>query len=298
MNSAWTFDSDHCRQVLGEMLDAYHDWLIQSGYSQSSTRVYCLQIKQFQAYIHFSGLMSDGIFSDSQEFQRVVGSYLAFYQQNGEVGPHSVNACVSAVSCFARFLGLKIPRIARHSARRHCPSVLLEEEQQSLIDIASAKGSHRDLALLLVLLRAGLEVQVVLGLNTTSVISVKDDTYLLPSGKGAKMIRLADDATTATMRWLEERECWVDGEDIGALWLNQRGGRLSISGLEYAIRSLGLQAHLWVTPQRIRSTYFFNSVQGAKGKDIKELSRETGIHVEKLRSYELPGVSVYPSIRE
>lgn len=145
-------------------------------------------------------------------------------------------------------LGLDLPVARREHQPTTAPEALDEDEQRRFLRAVQRHPSARDRAVALVLLYAGLRADELAQLYVQDVpISTRRGKVIVRAGKGhdggtyreVQFHRAARDALRA---WLDERANWPGAEATSALWLNRRGGRLSVRNS--IVRDLAVAAGL------------------------------------------------------
>jgi integrase/recombinase XerC len=173
-----------------------------------------------------------------------VRGFLAVEQQRG-LGKRSVARALSALRTFYRFLnatrGLEVnpARSARTPKfERTLPTYLDREETDALFKAAEARAEAgglreaRDLAMLELFYSTGMRLSELAGLNDPDVDLVSDQVKLRGKGKKERIVPVGSRATAALRRYLSRR-----GEGR-ALFVNQRGKRLSPRGIQLAMKRL------------------------------------------------------------
>ncbi|MGE3622164.1 MAG: tyrosine recombinase [Acidimicrobiia bacterium] len=162
-----------------------------------------------------------------------------------DLAPASVKRALVAVRGLHRFLadgggpGDPAAHVGLPPVPRGVPKALAETEVLRLLDSVTGDDppSRRDRALLEVLYGAGLRISEAVGLSFGDVDL--DDALLRVLGKGGKerLVPVGQPAVRALVRWLAPGgrpelvpERWPRRTDADAVFLNQRGGRLSRQG--------------------------------------------------------------------
>jgi integrase/recombinase XerC len=164
--------------------------------------------------------------------------------------PNTINAALTALDHFyAHHLGLGRPAARREKPPTTAPEALDEDEQRRFLRAVQRHPSIRDSAIALVLLHAGLRADELAQLDFGDVpISTRRGKVIVWAGKGRdggtyREVPLHRIARDALRKWLDERPNWP-GADGTALWLNRRGGRLSVRSINGIVREIALTAGL------------------------------------------------------
>jgi integrase/recombinase XerC len=173
-----------------------------------------------------------------------VRGFLASEQQRG-LGKRSVGRALSALRTFYRFLnatrGLEVnPARAARTPKfdRTLPAYLDRDETDALFKAAEERAGAggfreaRDLAMLEMFYSTGMRLSELVGLNDPDVDLVSDQVKVRGKGKKERIVPVGSRAAAALRRYLGKR-----GEGR-ALFVNQRGKRLSPRGIQLAMKRL------------------------------------------------------------
>ena len=120
------------------------------------------------------------------------------------------------------------------------PRALSQKDQLRYLRAVQASLSPRDQALALTPFYAGARISEIVGLDVDDVHLCARKGTLRIYGKGERVrdIPIHSQLRTALTGWLDERPGWPGAQITPALFLNQRGQRLSAKGAHDAITSL------------------------------------------------------------
>ena len=185
-----------------------------------------------------------------------VRGFLAAEQQRG-LGKRSVARALSALRTFYRFLnatrGLEVnpARAARTpKADRKLPAYLDRTATDELFKNAEQRAAVggfaaiRDLAMLEMFYSTGMRLSELAGLNDADVDLVSDQVTLRGKGKKERIVPVGSRANAAVRQYLERRDSIAGpgnpraGRGGRALFLNQRGKRLTARGIQLAMQRL------------------------------------------------------------
>ncbi len=162
---------------------------------------------------------------------------------------------------------------------RRLPTVLSVRQVEELIESAMGPepADGRNAAILEVLYGCGARVSELCGLDLNDLD--QDEATVLLRGKGRKQRRvpLGEPALQALDRYLlEGRPLWAGPKSGGAIFLNQRGGRLSRVSvwnlIKRAARDCGLKADL--SPHTLRHSFATHLLEG--GADLRVVQELLG----------------------
>lgn len=203
-------------------------------------------------------------------------------QRQAKRKPATIKRRVAALKTYFDFLAedsgeLYRPnpvRFKRHAGKqpRRLPRDLSD---QTVEQVWNTITSPRDRAWFALMLRAGLRVGKVVRLQLTDLLAppqAEQPARLRVSGKGQKerVVLLTADAYAVLKAWLQARPA---GEQPYVL-LNNRGGALTSSGIEWLLHQYGEQAGTPLTPHQLRHTYARQLTEA--GMPITSLSKLMG----------------------
>jgi integrase/recombinase XerC len=179
-----------------------------------------------------------------------VRAFLGALQQR-RLSKRSVARTLSAVRTFYRFLGLTedIPNPAKATRTpklgRTLPTHFERAELEAVFaqaGLAAAPGEFRplrDLAMLELFYSSGLRLAELAGLNLDDIDLVSDQVKVRGKGRKERIVPLGQHAAGALRRYYRVREARVAGRgQRGAVFVNQRGGRLTPRGVQLAMKAL------------------------------------------------------------
>jgi integrase/recombinase XerC len=184
-------------------------------------------------------------------------------QRQAKRKPATIKRRVAALKTYFDFLAedsgeLYRPnpvRFKRHAGKQ--PRRLPRDLSDQTVELVwNTITSPRDRARFVLMLRAGLRVGEVVRLQLTDLLAppqAEQPARLRVSGKGQKerVVLLTADAYAVLKAWLQARPA---GEQP-YVFLNDRGGALTSSGIEWLLHQYGEQAGTPLTPHQLRHTY-------------------------------------------
>ena len=269
--------------------------------SPHTLRAYRTDLAEFAAFLEERG----------QEEPRSITlhtlrGYLAQLEDR-ELAGSSVRRKLSAVRSLLRHL-LKHGRIESNPATglrqrrgaRHLPSVLSLEEVEGLLaapDLTTAAG-RRDRALLEVTYSAGTRVSETVGLDHGDVDLRRGIARVIGKGGKERLAPLGSHALSALQGYLYDParpRPRPDSDGRDAIFLNQRGGRLSSRSVERIVAQCVLRAGIrrHATPHTLRHSFATHLLdRGADLRSVQELLGHahlgttqiyTHVSIERLR---------------
>jgi integrase/recombinase XerC len=169
----------------------------------------------------------------------------------------------------------------------HCPPFW----RRYLGDPVAGAPSPRDRAIALIPFYAGTRIAEIVNLDTDDVRLSARKGVLRICGKGEKVreIPIHPQLRASLTDWLDERPDWP-GADTPALFLNQRGARLSVKGAHDIITAIATTADLQdddITAHVLRHTFATRLVRGHT--DLVIVAELLGhARLETTRAYSRP----------
>jgi integrase/recombinase XerD len=229
-----------------------------------------------------------------------VVAYVHDLRDSGKA-PSSVARALVAVRSLHRYLALEglaptdpaadveVPRVPQG-----LPKALTEAEVEALIGAVAGDDpvARRDRAMLEVLYGSGLRISELVGLSLGDVDLDAGLLRVLGKGDKERVVPLGRMATAALDAWTGpggrtelEPERWARRGDAEALFLNQRGGRLSRQGAWAIVRRYGDRAGLGerLTPHVLRHSCATHMLDhGADIRTVQELLGHASISTTQI----------------
>lgn len=245
------------------------------GQSKATVTSYYYSIRGYLAYLEERGV------EPGEASSAGISGYVAMKASSG-LKPASVFALGMALKSFYRFLILKgyavsdpTKDLVLPKPRRRLPDPLSEEEVTKLLEFPTARYVQiRDRAIL-ELLYCGLRISEALNLDKDHIHNKEGFIRITGKGDRERLVPIGRQAQQALDRYLEEREKRFSGRS-GAIFLNQRGEKLSRGGFWYRLkghaRRLGIKKRVY--PHLLRHCYASHVLY--RGMDLKSLQEAMG----------------------
>jgi integrase/recombinase XerC len=251
--------------------------------SVHTLRNYRIDLTSFSAYFRASGGDFDPAGVTAVELRAYLSS---LYEKNAKT---SIARRLAALRSFYRYLfrrGLVDADVAERvplpRAEKRLPRHLSLEETERLLgtpEQASALGL-RNRAILELLYSTGLRVAELASLDTDDLAAIPESEggTLRVIGKGRKerLVVCGATARRAVAKYLERREEFGPEEEETALFLNSRGGRLTVRSIERMVEAVARAAGLPgdVTPHTLRHSFATHLL--ANGADLRLIQELLG----------------------
>ncbi|MGB0663318.1 MAG: tyrosine recombinase XerC [Pontibacterium sp.] len=192
-----------------------------------------------------------------------IRSFLAQLKRE-ELSARSIARVLSAVRSFYGFLqregyvsvnpakGVQAPKISKR-----LPETLESQDLNTLLDQTSDDPwMLRDLAMVELLYSAGIRVAELVSLTVQDIDLAEGSAWVVGKGRKTRHIHIGQKAKEALARWLPARAQLASWEEQ-ALFINQRGQKLTTRGVQLRLKKLGdasqLNSHLY--PHRLRHSF-------------------------------------------
>jgi integrase/recombinase XerC len=183
---------------------------------------------------------------------------------------------LAAIRSWFRFLRRR-EVVARNPAQqirgprlpRKLVSFLPIDETVALMDTRHPRGTARDTAILELLYASGLRVSELVGLDRGDVDLMELTVRVVGKGRKERIVPFGAAAARALREYLAAR-----GPDAGAVFLNRRGGRLTVRSVHTIVRRQASAAGIVrrVSPHTLRHTFATHLLDsGADLRMIQEL---------------------------
>ena len=222
--------------------------------------------------------------------ESVCSGWIGSLYQNDN-NPRTIHRHLSAAKGFFKFL--KKNDVIRSSAfelisapkvSSHLPEVLSPEDVEQLLNFRPENSIEiRDLALIELMYSSGLRVSEVASINLADF--EEEMTFLRVMGKGSK-VRLAPIgryAISAINNWIEERKKF-SGIDTPALFINLKGGRLTVRSIQLRLEKISIKQGLpRVNPHMLRHSFATHMLESSGDlRTIQELLGHSSLSTTKI----------------
>lgn len=183
--------------------------------------------------------------SYEQVDHQTLRAFLAHLSRAG-LSRRSIARTMSAVRSFYRFLqrtdvidANPAKSVVSPRAERHLPGYMTHAQAESLFALAQVRAaggelSHvRNLAIIELLYSTGMRVSEIHGLNRADLDLVSQQAKVRGKGRKERIVPIGDHATLALRNYEAKRQ-----SRDAAVFLNQKGTRLSVSGIQRIVTGL------------------------------------------------------------
>ena len=268
---------------------AYTAALVKAPLAPQTRRTYASKVRQYLAWLAVAEVDGDPLGSaDGRDW--AVRDYRSHLQAVLKRKPATVNSALAAVDDFYIRRGLGPASALRIDLPEAAPRALGARAQVRYLRAVHACPSPRDQAVALVPFYAGARISEIVGLDIDDVRLSARKGLLRVLGKGERVreVPIHPKLAKVLTGWLDERRDWP-GSGAAALFLNQRGHRLSVKAAHDIITGIASGAGLEdeITAHVLRHTFATTLVRG--GTDLVIVAELLGhARLETTRGYTRP----------
>lgn len=258
------------------------EWLTtEKGYSSHTCDGYRRDLLELY---HFLG---NGVSSKTIDSHKIRSFIMSLHGSNCSA---TVARKLSAIRSFFRFLAKRkgmvrdpLVNIAGPKIGVHIPVFLTVDETFALLDAPGSRDTFmlRDQAILELLYSTGMRVSELVSRDLADLDFAGEVVTVRGKGNKERLIPVGRPAIEAIRRWMVQRQQILQRGleknskvDDRAMFLNNRGGRLSVRSVERLVRGYGVRAGISqiVTPHALRHSFATHLLEmGADLRSVQEL---------------------------
>jgi integrase/recombinase XerD len=277
------------RKLLGEYLVYLR---VEKGMSPRTVEAYGSDLRRWMDFFSQRGRHHPGDIRREE-----VTEFLEELRRRG-LSPRSLARSIASLRGFSRFLveeggGDPLPVADVHTPKHivRLPRVLSQEEVSILLDqpIADNPPGLRDKAILEVLYGTGIRISELVGLDVEDIDLVEREMRVLGKGARERVVPIGEKAALALINYLNAGRPRLQVSQVNrAVFLNQRGGRLSRQGAWEVVRKyagrVGLKEKM--TPHTLRHSCATHLLEnGADLRYIQELLGHASIATTQIYTH-------------
>jgi integrase/recombinase XerD len=258
---------------------------VEKGYSENTRVAYKNDLGQFLTFLDARPNLGVEDWGDVKKDHLV--SYILHLKTEREYASTTVARKVAAIKSFFHFLvaeglikddptaTLDSPRV-----KKYLPRAISQEQVEKLLDAASSKDTPRglrDRAIMELLYATGMRVSELVALDVGSVDIASACVRVFGKGDKERIIPVYERAVEAVDEYLNKgRIHLLRDPEQKALFLNQRGSRLTRQGLWLIVKGYVKEAGLKVdvTPHTLRHSFATHMLRG--GADLRNVQELLG----------------------
>ena len=206
--------------------------------------------------------------------------------------PRTINRQLSVLRTFYEYL-IRENKASQNPAAnitslktaRQLPKPLDVDEMTQLLTFeTNSNESIRDAAILELLYSSGVRISELQGLNLSDLDLEEHQAHVLGKGKKSRIVILGRMAIKALKKWLITRQTLADTIEQ-ALFVNNKGKRLSIRSIQHRIYEIGVQQGLntRVHPHRLRHSFASHLLESSSDlRSVQELLGHASINTTQI----------------
>ena len=276
------------------LLAGYAEHLSRSPLRGHSPRTYLAAVRGYLAWLEAADTDGDPL-GDPAARDWAVRDYRTHMVTVARNAPSTVNKNLAAVADFYCWRGLGAPRdVKRHEVPRHAPKAMEPRAKLRYLRAVEACPSARNRAIALLPLYAGLRVSEIAALDVEDVrlSARKGELHVIGKGEKTRTVPVHPKLREALTTWLAERGSQPGADTTAALFLSNRGRRVSVDTVADVLAritsSAGLDDH--VTVHTCRHT--FGTELTRSGVDLVTVAELMGhASLETTRLYTRPSAA-------
>ncbi len=272
------------------LLDEVDEFLVTlTGHSRNTQVAYRRDLNQLSTFVSENDLTHWGSV-DTQ----AVRSFIAFQHRNGKSSP-SLARMLSSIRAFFTYLvdrgrmdGNPAKDVRAPKQSRHLPSALDVDQAGKLL---AAKPQSflaiRDLAMWELMYSSGLRVSELVGLDSGDLDPSDGHVRVVGKGNKERIVPVGRMAWDAVNRWKQFRQTCIK-DDVTALFISQRGTRLTPRSVQKRLRAWalkqGLETH--VHPHMLRHSFATHMLESSGDlRAVQELLGHSNIATTQIYTH-------------
>ncbi|PEU81505.1 integrase [Bacillus anthracis] len=234
------------------------------GKSITTVKTYTHALKQFEQWLDRAG-------TDLESFARSDVQQYIDYMVSHKKSASTINKVFNALKKYCKWSNKSeaiedISVVKQQDLKRIAPKSLDRNERNQLIREVDRAGNKRDSAIVLLLLNTGLRVSELTNIDINDIVLTERKgtvKVIIRKGDKGRTVPLNAETRKALYKYLEERN-----GNSPALFLSNRGERISIRSVQHLINKHGFNVH------QLRHTFITDLVRA--GHDISVIQSLTG----------------------
>jgi integrase/recombinase XerD len=260
---------------------------VERGLSGNTIEAYRRDLTRYVEFLRQNGRRNPALAGEPEIAAFIQDLAESEYEPGKPYRPASVARSLAAVRSFHKFLVREgdasadpAEGVSRPKVPRNLPRPLTVDEVAALVGAPGDDGKPatlRDRAILETLYGAGLRISELVGLDVDDIDLDEGSVRAIGKGSKQRVVPLGRYATRAVQAYLVRgRPSLAGSRSGGALFLNQRGGRLTRQGTTNIIKAQARRAGIRkrVTPHMLRHSFATHLLEG--GADVRVVQELLG----------------------
>lgn len=241
-------------KIAYQYFSQYAVWLKSQDLTEHEVRAQLCRVNHFLVFLGtvFSG--EDNIFTNTFRRDGALREYKNYLRHKIKSPAQSIEVALESTDKFFQFIGLAPTKV---QADPLLPlKALTEDELIRFLTTLRFRENAREKALINLMLRAGLIPQECALIDLHNVkLSTTTGFAVFGRGDVRYKLMLDTDCRLAIREYLQERATQYPFIDRPALFLDERGNRLTASGVDAIVRQIGHEAGIEVTARSLQQTF-------------------------------------------
>ncbi|MBF6340876.1 tyrosine-type recombinase/integrase [Nocardia abscessus] len=273
-----------------EQLDRFETYLAsRDDLSQRTRETYCERVTDLLRWLETRADRQEALDNPAAR-DRVALAYHDHLITERRVLPSTVNLARAAINTFYQWRGVGPTTLARIKHPPRTTRTLAADQQSALLRAAAAR-SHRDHAIIGLLLNNGLSLSEVRLVDVDGLALRAESGHLEVCGLSGttRTVVLAASTRRLLELWLAERRTMLGALRPRALFISERRRRISSSSIDRIVRSIGREAGLELSPGTLRYTFDTRMLEsGIEPWIVAQTMGLTRPNPQRLHTLQLP----------
>jgi len=259
-----------------EAAGLYCTWVSRTALSENSVAAYQRNVRAFTTWMQEKGSEYADAFKDEHVRDYVARDWRRHLLTERKLAPSSVAQHMAAVTSFFVWAGIGKPQGVSVNVEP-AGKLGLEEDDLRRVLRAMQKRGVRDYAIGQVLFQTAVRIGEAVALDVDDVlITERKGVLQVRAGKGGqpRNVALSSQARDALREWLTQRAKMPAAADNPALWLSQRGTRMSKRTIQDMVSRVAAETGVKMTAHTLRHTYARRTLEA--GTDLATVQKVLG----------------------
>lgn len=227
-------------------LPAFRNWLAEAGFCKNTLLSYNFRI---DGYLNYQRTRTSETFPEISLKSAL--QYLEYLTRQS-VSASTRNVTIAALSKFFEYLGLDFSAPGRVYDSSDKNTSLTTEQTSTFLQVSLSESSLKARVIALLCFHVDLSASQCLALNKDDITLDDTGRCFVYARKRNELVELHGDAKGLVVCWY-----WYarhQDNKSEALFLSDQGSRISRSGIDYLIKSIGISAHLMLSARVLQNS--------------------------------------------
>ncbi len=241
-------------QIAYEFFSQYTVWLKAQDLTEHEVRAQLCRVNHFLVFLGTAFSGEENIFTNSYRRDGALREYKNYLRHKIKSPAQSIEATLESTDRFFQFIGLPPTKV---QADPPVPlKALSEHELTRFLTTLRSRINAREKALICLMLYAGLVPQECALIDLPDVkLSTTTGFAIFGRDNVRYKLMLDTECRLAIREYLQERASQYPFMDRPALFLDERGNRLTAAAVDAIVRQIGHEAGIEVTARSLQQTF-------------------------------------------